>query len=247
MQAEGKPFEGTDIRSLGQWGQIIGRQAARRITTLLFALLSVFFIFRDSDTLLAQANVVADRLLGPPARRLGIVAAQAVRGTVDGLLLIGLAEGILLGIAYAVAGVPHPALIGALTGLMSAVPFASPVVFVAAGLWLFIQSQTVAAIVVVAWGSFLVFVCDHFVRPAFIGSTTRLPFLWVLLGILGGVENFGLLGLLVGPALLAVLVTLWREGATPCPVPVDDALPQTDRGPAYDVISTYRDNPVAAP
>jgi len=245
LQADGNPFGGADMRSLSQWGQIIGRQAARRITTLLFALLIVFFVFRDSDTLLAQAKVVGDRLLGPPGQQLGIVAARAVRGTVDGLLLVGLAEGILIGIAYAIAGVPHPALIGALTGLMSAVPFASPVVFVAVALWLFIQSQTVAAIAVVAWGSLLVFICDHFVRPALIGGSTRLPFIWVLLGILGGVENFGLLGLFVGPALLAVLVTLWRELAIPCPV--DDVLPRTDRSPSYDVIAGYRDTPAAAP
>ena len=52
---------------------------------------------------------------------------------------------------------------------------------------------------------------DHFARPVLIGGTTRLPFVWVLLGILGGVESFGLLGLFLGPALLAVLITLWRE------------------------------------
>jgi predicted PurR-regulated permease PerM len=60
-----------------------------------------------------------------------------------------------------------------------------------------------------------VFVADHFVRPVLIGGSTRLPFVWVLLGILGGVETFGLLGLLLGPALLAVLIALWRELAAP--------------------------------
>ena len=59
------------------------------------------------------------------------------------------------------------------------------------------------------------FVADHFVRPVLIGGATRLPFVWVLLGILGGVESFGLLGLFLGPALLAVLITLWRELAQP--------------------------------
>ena len=54
-------------------------------------------------------------------------------------------------------------------------------------------------------------VADHAVRPALIGGTTRLPFLWVLLGILGGVETFGLLGLFLGPAIMAALILLWRE------------------------------------
>ena len=211
LQVEGNPFRGANVRSLTEWGQLIGRQAIRRITTLVFALLIVFFVFREGETLLLQAHVVGDRLLGPPAKRFGDVAAQAVRGTVDGLLLIGIAEAVLIGIAYAVCGVPHAAVFGALTGLLSAIPFASPVVFIGAGVWLLAQSQTVAAIVLVAFGSFVVFVADHFVRPAVIGGTTRLPFIWVLLGILGGIESFGLLGLFLGPALLAVLITLWRE------------------------------------
>ena len=134
-----------------------------------------------------------------------------VRGTVDGLVLMGLAEAILLGIAYAVAGVPHPALFGVLTGLLSAIPFASPLVFIGAGAWLLTQSEIGAAIGVVAFGSVVVFIADHFVRPVLIGGSTRLPFVWVLLGILGGVESFGLLGLFLGPVLLAVLITLWRE------------------------------------
>jgi predicted PurR-regulated permease PerM len=76
------------------------------------------------------------------------------------------------------------------------------------------QSAAAAAIGLIAFGSFVVFVADHFVRPAMIGGSTRLPFVWVLLGILGGVESFGLLGLFLGPALLAVLITLWRELAS---------------------------------
>jgi predicted PurR-regulated permease PerM len=214
LQAERNVFEGADVRSLTEWGQLIGRQAARRITTLLFALLIVFFAFREGDTVLRQMKVVGDRLLGPPAQRLGNVAAQAVRGTVDGLLLVGLAEAVLLGIAYAVCGVPHPALFGALTGVLSAIPFASPLVFIGAAVWLLTQSAAAAAIGLIAFGSFVVFVADNLVRPAVIGGSTRLPFVWVLLGILGGVESFGLLGLFLGPALLVVLVTLWRELAS---------------------------------
>jgi len=211
LKLEGNPFAGADVGAYTEWGRIIGRQAARRITTLLFALLIVFFVFRESDTLLQQCRAIGDRLLGPPAHRLGRVAATAVRGTVDGLLLVGLAEAVLLGIAYAVCGVPHPALFGVLTGILSAVPFASPVVFIGAALWLLSQSHLAAAIGLLAFGAVVVFIADHFVRPVLIGGSTRLPFVWVLLGILGGVESFGLLGLFLGPALLAVLITLWRE------------------------------------
>jgi predicted PurR-regulated permease PerM len=211
LQDERGLFTGTDVHSLTEWGRIIGGQAARRITTLLFALLIVFFVFRESDTLLRQLRAVGHRLLGPPAHRLVSVAATAVRGTVDGLLLVGIAEAVLLGIAYAICGVPHAVLFGVLTGILSAIPFASPLVFIGAAVWLLTQSATVAAIGLAVFGSLVVFVADHFARPVLIGGSTRLPFVWVLLGILGGVESFGLLGLFLGPALLAVLITLWRE------------------------------------
>jgi predicted PurR-regulated permease PerM len=211
LQDERGPFSGADVQSLTEWGRIIGGQAARRVTTLLFALLIVFFMFRESDALLRQFKVVGTRLLGEPAQRLGSVAAAAVRGTIDGLLLIGIGEAVLIGVAYAVSGVPHAVLLGVLTGVLSAIPFASPLVFIGASVWLFMQSATIAAIGLLAFGSLVIFVADHFVRPVVIGGSIRLPFVWVLLGILGGVESFGLLGLFLGPALLAVLITLWRE------------------------------------
>jgi predicted PurR-regulated permease PerM len=215
LTGERSLLSGIDVSALTEWGRIIGGQAVRRTVTFFFVIITVFFVFRESETLLRQMRAASHRLLGPPARRFLEVAAAAIRGTVDGLLLIGIGEAVLLGIAYKLAGVPHPALLGFLTGVLSIIPFASPVVFIGAGLWLLAQSAIVPAIILVVFGFAVVFVADHFVRPVLIGGTTRLPFVWVLLGILGGVESFGLLGLLLGPALLAVLVALWREIATP--------------------------------
>jgi predicted PurR-regulated permease PerM len=59
-------------------------------------------------------------------------------------------------------------------------------------------------------GMIVLFIADHFVRPVIIGGAARLPFLWVLLAILGGIESFGLLGIFLGPALMAALVAIWR-------------------------------------
>ena len=91
------------------------------------------------------------------------------------------------------------------------IPFGAPLVFGVAALLLLANGSTVAAVSVFALGMVITFVADHFLRPVLIGSATRLPFLWVLFGILGGVETFGLLGLFLGPAIMAALVLLWRE------------------------------------
>ena len=79
------------------------------------------------------------------------------------------------------------------------------------GLYLFTTGNTVGAIIIIVSGSIIVFIADHFVRPVLIGGAARLPFLWVLLGILGGLETFGFLGLFLGPAMMAALIALWRE------------------------------------
>jgi predicted PurR-regulated permease PerM len=64
------------------------------------------------------------------------------------------------------------------------------------------------------FGIVVIFVADHFVRPLLIGSAVRLSFLWVLLGILGGLESFGFLGLILGPTIMAAFATSWREWRT---------------------------------
>ena len=64
---------------------------------------------------------------------------------------------------------------------------------------------------IVGLGTVVVRAADHLIRPALIGGATRLPFLWVLFGILGGVETWGIVGLFIGPALMAALILLWRE------------------------------------
>lgn len=92
-------------------------------------------------------------------------------------------------------------------------PFCAPVVFCLAALWLVVQGSVVAAVSLAVWGFVVVFVAEHFVRPVLIGNSTRLPFLLVLFGILGGATTFGLIGIFIGPALMTVLMVLWANWA----------------------------------
>ncbi len=107
----------------------------------------------------------------------------SVHGTVDGLVLVGLGEGVILGIVYYFAGRPPPVLLGAFTGVAAMIPFGAAVAIAIAALLLVAAGSTLAAIIVAVAGLVVTFVADHFIRPALIGGTTKLPFLWVLLGI----------------------------------------------------------------
>jgi predicted PurR-regulated permease PerM len=191
----------------------LGIAVANRVTILIFTLLTLFFLYRDGVRVTEEAHAIAQRMFGPSGGQIGKDTVAAVRGTVNGLVLVGLAEGLLLGIAYEATRVPHAALLGLVTAVLATVPFGAPVVFILCAIYLFVQAQTTAAIVLLIIGFVVTFVADHFVRPILIGSTTRLPFLWVLLGILGGLETFGLIGLFVGPAIMSVLITMWRDSA----------------------------------
>ena len=207
----------------------VGLELVHRVMILIFSLLALFFLYRDGPRILKQAVVISDRLWGPSGALLGRHFVSAVRGTINVLVLVGLAEGVLLGIAYAAAGLPHPVLLGLATAVLATVPFGAPVVFVACGMVLLVQSQATAGIVLIAFGSVIVFVADHFVRPILISGSTRLPFLWVLLGIFGGLETFGLVGLFLGPAIMSVLVEIWRDASHPTDGPV--LLSKTARKP----------------
>jgi predicted PurR-regulated permease PerM len=182
-----------------------------RVAVFAFTVIVLFFLIRDRDAVVQQLERGATRAFGDAGGRVGRQIFASVRGTVDGLVLLGLAQGIIMAVIYVFAGVPHPILMGLLSGVASMVPFGLVAILLVALLLLVVQGAVGAAITVGVLGFVINFVIDHFLRPGLIGGTTRLPFVWVLIGIVGGVETIGLLGLFVGPAVMAALVLLWRE------------------------------------
>src|SRR5262249_13406284 len=162
----------------------VGGQIIHRLILFGFTMLTLFFLFRDGAALSRRLIGLSDRVLGAQGERVGRHMVQAVLGTVNGLVLVGLGEGVLLGVAYILTGLPLPVSIAVLTGILAVIPFGAPVVFGAAALYLAAAGNTAAAAAVLGFGFLVVFVADHFVRPVLIGGAVRLPFLWVLLGIL---------------------------------------------------------------
>ena len=200
---------------MAERGRNVGSQVAHRLVLFGFTLLTLFFLFRDGDAVSDQMLVASRRSFGAAGERVGRQIIASVHGTVDGLVLVGLGEGVILGIAYAVAGVPHPTLLGLFTAVAAMVPFGAAVVFCIAAALVAASGSVIAAVAILVLGFIVTFVADHFIRPVLIGGATRLPFLWVLFGILGGVEIWGLLGLFLGPAIMAALILLWREWTAP--------------------------------
>ena len=209
---EGSPamqqLRGTHVATAGRH---FGSLAVKGIVHFGFMLLTLFVVLRTGPRMSEQLVKAVRGVFGADGTHLAIRMAAAVRSTVTGLLVVGLGEGALIGVSYFATGLPHAAELGLVTAIAAMLPFCAPIAFGLAALWLYVHGQAAGALVVLATGGVVVFLAEHFVRPGLIGSATRLPFLLVLFGILGGAETFGLIGLFIGPALMTILTVLWRE------------------------------------
>ena len=185
----------------------VGRNAAK----LGFALLTVFFLYRDGESILAQFRRVLGRLMGSRIEAYFRAVGATTRAVVYGLVLTAIAQGALAGLGYWAAGVRSPALLAVVTALIALIPFGTPFVWGSIGVWLLLNGQTTAGVGLLLWGTLVVSWVDTLIRPMVISSASRTPFLLVMFGVLGGVAAFGLIGLFVGPVILAVLMAVWRE------------------------------------
>lgn len=201
-----------DAESGAGWSRSVASQLLNRTFLFLVALAALFALLRDGAWIGNRVLDIADRLLGDPGERLASKTVNTVRGTVTGTVAVAAMEGVLIGAAYVVAGVPNPLLLAIITMAFAMVPLGAWVVFSAASLLLLLQGgSAVAAAGVFGFGAIVMVIGDFFVWPALIGNATRLPFLLALIGIFGGLQAFGLVGLFLGPMVLAALWTVWRE------------------------------------
>ncbi|MBA2657924.1 MAG: AI-2E family transporter [Tatlockia sp.] len=199
------------LTPLSYYVREVGANLAHRGFQLGFTLLTLFFFYRDGDKLFRQINHIGGICLGDRWFRYASGLPSALRATVNGTIFVGLGVGVLMGLCYFLVGFPAPTLVGFITAFAAMIPFVVPLVFTIVALILFATGKMISAIIVIAWGTFVMFVADHFIKPVLIGGAIKLPFLAVLFGILGGVETLGLLGLFVGPIIMVLFITLWKE------------------------------------
>lgn len=173
-------------------------------TVMLFLL---FFFIRDGR---AIARLGASLVPLPQerredlAQRLASVTLAVVRGTV----LTALIQGFLLGIGFAVVGLPAPVVFGVLAAILSVVPFGgTALVWAPAVVMLLMQGRYVSSGVLLAFGV-VVSTVDNFLKPLLISDRTELPTLAVFIGVLGGLVAFGVIGLFLGPVVIALALAL---------------------------------------
>jgi predicted PurR-regulated permease PerM len=192
-------------------GMVLGSGVAQ----VSLAVFVSFFLYRDGHAMLAALATGMDKLIGAQSVAVADTVSRTVRGVMYGLLGTALAQAGVAAIGFLIAGVPAVALMSVATFLFSLVPVGPPLIWGGAAIWLFNEGRTGWGIFMLVWGMFLISGVDNVVKPMLISRGSSLPFILVLLGVMGGVLAFGFVGLFIGPTLLAVglgLLQNWTKG-----------------------------------
>lgn len=194
---------------LGKFAQFLGG-IGRYVLKLAVILVTVFFCFRDGKEIIKQLQQGLVRFLGKYQHVYLQAAGNTTRAVVYGLVLAALGQGTLAGFGYYVAGVKAPMLFGAITALLALVPMGATLVWIPIGITLILTGQLWPGIGLLLWGFLVVSTVDNVIRPLVISGASKVPFLVVMFGVLGGLTAFGAVGLFLGPVILAVLLSVWQ-------------------------------------
>jgi predicted PurR-regulated permease PerM len=230
---------GNQLASMGG-SVVLGAFGA--LSQFLMTLFLLFFLLRDGEEMLGQAMRLVPLSLGRKVElqeTLGGVASAVVLGA----LATAAVQGTLLGIGFAISGLPSPLVFGAVGALASLIPIVgTALVWVPAVITLVAQGQTGWAVFLGIWSVVLVGGSDNVIRPLIISGRSKASTLLVFVGLLGGVGTFGFAGIFMGPLVLTLAAALLQfadearvvtpPALPPPPAPVPEAPTSTGSAPS---------------
>lgn len=193
------------------YGKVVVNEISKNVFKLCFAVMSLFFFYRDGQTILNQVRKAFQLIIGDRIHQYFTTISDTTRAVVYGIGLTAIAQALLAGVSYFVADVPNPMVLTIITFILALIPFGPPFAYTSVALWLLSQGHTLSAIGVMTWGVCIVSTADNVIRPLVISGATQIPFLLIMFGVLGGIASFGLIGVFIGPVILAILLAIWRE------------------------------------
>ena len=182
------------------------------LTMILTALL-----YMNGEAAAKMVRRLAHRIADDRGENSVILAANAIRAVAQGVVITALVQSILAGIGLAVIGVPYTSLLTALIFMLTLAQIGAGPVLIPAVIWLFWKGSTAWGIGMLVWSIFVMSL-DGFMRPYLIRRNANLPLLLIFAGVIGGLISFGVIGLFIGPVLLAVgytLMTAWIDEDSP--------------------------------
>jgi predicted PurR-regulated permease PerM len=177
----------------------------RIVVGVMFMTLTTYFMLRNSCRIADGMQWILP--LEPRHTQKLLEEARSIgRGVIAGTVVIGLAQGLLAGVGYALMRAPQPAFFGAMTAVASTLPGVGTLfVWIPLGVYLLASGHVAAGIGLLLWGALLVVgLCDIVLRPLLVGNGSRMTLLPTLIGLFGGIELFGFIGLLLGPVMIGM-------------------------------------------
>lgn len=178
---------------------------------LVLSILFAAYFYVSGESAAAGLRAVMRHIAGARADELLMLVGGTIKGVVYGILGTSLVQAILCAVGYWIAGLPSPALLGLLTFFLAIIPGGPLLVVVPGALWLAQTGHSTWAIFIVVWAAAVGISVDNVLKPILIGKSSHVPFILVMLGVIGGAAAFGLLGVFVGPTLLAVTHAVLRD------------------------------------
>lgn len=204
-------FGGANIGNIYRSVLAVGAGTLNFLLSMLFMVVALLFVYRDGAYIAAQLDRFGEKIFPTRWSRISRIVPATISSTVTGMTLIAIGEGIVLGIAYWLAGAPSPFLLGVLTGIAAMIPGGAPLSFTLVSAYLAASGSVFEGLALLTWGSVELFIVDKTLRPKLVGGPIKLPFLPTFFGLIGGVKTMGFVGLFLGPVLMALLVSIWRE------------------------------------
>lgn len=219
VDAEGRKDEtqhlvamlGRFLASVYSWLLTAGKAVVQGVIQVLVSAFLAFFLLRDASELSERLAVAVERLAGERGRYLIKVAGDTVRGVIYGILGTAIVQALVAGLGFWIAGVPGAVLLAVLTFFFAVLPFGPPLIWLPASLWLFAQHKPGLGVFMLLWGFLGISSVDNFLRPYLISQGSKMPFVLIFCGVIGGALAFGLVGVFLGPTLLAVVFRLVEE------------------------------------
>jgi predicted PurR-regulated permease PerM len=204
------------IGPIQSWLLARGSDVAQGLVQLSLSLVTAFFFYRDGPAVVRAVQAIMTRIAGERSHRLSAAAATTINGVVRGLLGTSFIQAILAAAGYWVAGIPGAIFLGFVSFFLTLIPAGLALIWLPAAIWLVSKGEKEWGAFVAVWG-FIVGALDNVLRPYLMRSP--LPFLLLLLGVIGGALSFGLVGIFVGPTLLAVGYSLLQEWSSEAALP----------------------------
>ncbi len=229
-------------RTLGFVGGLLGV-----VVEVFFVIFTMYYLFRDGDRLRAALRFSLP-LEGAKASEIIERTREVISASVYGVLVIATIQGALGGLIFFALGLPSPLLWGVVMMFFSMIPMAGAfIVWVPAAIYLLLTGSYVKAVILIAFGALVIGSVDNFLRPKLVGERTRLHELLIFFSVLGGLQVFGVLGLVLGPAVVAITLALLdivrQAGASAAEKPLPDDTLIEEQAKLRDVEPTATSTP----